>query len=71
LQKYVNNVFIPGMARQKAKRKRYQRRAGLIAAAETLGVTYSHLRRCISGERKSRSLLSRYRELKSTQSNQT
>jgi hypothetical protein len=35
-----------------------------MAAALQLGVTYSHLRRVLAGQRHSKSLLARYRTLK-------
>jgi hypothetical protein len=54
------------MARRRKKRI-WIERPGMMAAAETLGCDYSHLRRCISGERQSRSLLRRYRQLKRAQ----
>ncbi len=48
------------MARQCAKRKLISR-PGLLEAAAALDTNYSHLRRVVIGERKSRSLLARYR----------
>jgi len=60
-------ALMANMARKKANRKPYQRRTGMQVAAIQLGVSYGHLRRCVIGERQSRSLLSRYRALKSTQ----
>lgn len=54
------------MARHTAKRRQTPR-PGLLAAAEALETNYSHLRRVVIGERKSRSLLKRYRQWKSDQ----
>jgi len=54
------------MARQ-AKKRKLVKRPGLIAAANALGCTYSHLRRCLLGERQSVSLLQKYRQLKRAQ----
>jgi len=51
------------MASQQARRK-LVRRPGLIEAAAALGVTFSHLRRVVIGERQSISLLKRYRALR-------
>ena len=48
------------MARQTTKKRKYRPRPGAVAAAARLGVTYSHLRRVLSGERHSHSLLVRY-----------
>jgi hypothetical protein len=45
------------------QRKIYQRRPGIVAAAKSLGVTYSHLRRVVAGERPGRNLLARYKTL--------
>lgn len=55
------------MARQKAQRRAYKRRAGLLAAAKNLRCNYSHLRRVVCGERRSRALLNRLRTLKRQQ----
>ena len=52
------------MACQTAKRKKYESRKGLLKAAESLGVTYSHLRRVLIGERPGKSLKKRYADLK-------
>lgn len=54
------------MARQ-VKLRKLIKRPGLMAAAGALGVTYSHLRRCLTGERQSRSLTRRYNDLKRSQ----
>jgi hypothetical protein len=52
------------MARHNAKTRDYQPRHEMLEAAKILGCDYSHLRRVVSGERKSSSLLNRYLELK-------
>ena len=54
------------MACTKSKRKRYRPRKGLIQAAKVLGVSYSHLRRAVIGERISQNLLRRYDALVAT-----
>jgi hypothetical protein len=51
------------MARLLHEKRKYQPWPGAFAAASELAVTYSHLRRVLAGERKSRSLLARYRAL--------
>lgn len=48
-------------------KRRNKRWPGLKSAAETLGVSYGHLRLCASGQRESKSLLSRFHALKSRQ----
>jgi hypothetical protein len=49
------------MACHTNKKRRYRTRPGAVVAALELGVTYSHLRRVLAGERQSRSLMARYR----------
>lgn len=49
------------MARQRQSKRKPIRRPGLAEFAREAGVTFSHARRCIIGERCSKSLLSRYR----------
>ena len=58
------------MARQRAKRN-LVKRPGLLEAAAALGCNYSHLRRVVIGARPSKSLMARYRALKSSLPNQT
>jgi hypothetical protein len=52
------------MARLSGKKRRYQWRPGLVAAARKLGCEYSHLRRVVIQERRSKSLIRRYRWIK-------
>lgn len=55
------DVFVASeMARQAAKRKLIPR-PGWIAAARDLSVTYSHLRRVLTGERAGKSLRTKFR----------
>jgi hypothetical protein len=58
------------MARQRRKRKLVFR-PGLMEASHQLGVTYSHLRRVIIGERQGKSLLRRYAALNKAQAANT
>ena len=44
-------------------RRTYRRRPGLKEAAAVLNVSFSHLRRVLDGERQSRSLVSRFKNL--------
>lgn len=60
----MNYVIVTQMAAT-AKRRKYIRRPGLASAAEELGVTLSHLRRVVIGERKT-PLLGRYQQLTQT-----
>jgi hypothetical protein len=55
------------MARTVHKKRKWRPWPGAVAAAAQLGVTYSHLRRVLSGERRSRSLVARYAALKADQ----
>ena len=52
------------MACQTNRKRKYQQRPGAVAVAANLGVTYSHWRRVLAGERRSRSLVARYESLK-------
>jgi hypothetical protein len=56
------------MARHTTKERKYRPRPGAVAAPLRLGVTYSHLRRVLAGERESRSLVERYLALRDGQS---
>jgi hypothetical protein len=51
------------------KKRKWRPWPGAVAAALELGVTYSHLRRVLAGQRQSRSLLERYRVLKAGKRN--
>jgi hypothetical protein len=57
------------MACHTTKKRRYRTRPGAVKAALELGVTYSHLRRVLAGERPSKRLLARYKSLKAEGSN--
>jgi hypothetical protein len=52
------------MACQTTKKRKYRPRPGAVAAALQLGVTYSHLRRVVAGERQSKKILRQLRALK-------
>jgi len=47
------------MARR--RKRKYTPKAGYVIAAQALGCTASHLRRCVIGERQSKSLLQKFR----------
>lgn len=49
------------------KKRSYVRRRGALQAAEALGVSYGHLRLVVTGQRESKSLLTRYRTWKAGQ----
>lgn len=52
-------------ASTKAAKKKYRKRfKGIVADARALGCDRDHLRRCLNGERQSKSLLARYAALK-------
>jgi hypothetical protein len=51
------------MACQTTRERKYQPWPGAVAAARDLRVTYSHLRRVLSGKRVSRSQMARYAAL--------
>jgi hypothetical protein len=55
------------MASHTTKKRKYRPRPGAVAAALQLGVTYSHLRRILAGQRASKSLLAKYLALKADQ----
>jgi hypothetical protein len=55
------------MARTVHKKRKWRPWPGAVLSAAQLAVTYSHLRRVLSGERQSRSLLARYAALKPDQ----
>jgi hypothetical protein len=52
------------MASQTNRKRKYQQRPGAVAVAANLGVTYSHWRRVLAGERRSRSLVAKFESLK-------
>ena len=52
------------MASQCVNKRRYQRRPGVMAAALELGITYSHFRRVLTGERRSQKILRKLRTMK-------
>jgi hypothetical protein len=52
------------MACQTNRKRKYQQRPGAVAVAANLGVTYSHWRRVLAGERRSRSLVAKFESLK-------
>lgn len=49
------------MASQSQTKRKPIRRPGLAKFAREAGVTFSHARRCIIGERRSKSLMNRFR----------
>ena len=49
------------------KKRKWRPWPGAMAAAKDLGVTYSHLRRVLAGERQSQTILRQLRALKAEQ----
>lgn len=48
------------------RKRKNQKHLGVVKAAKVLGCTYSHLVRCLKGQRNSWALYSRYLDLKNS-----